>query len=215
MSRGFTLVEMLVVMVIFAVIGLASFQVVDAMIRSDEQGGARQDELQELQYAMLVMERDIRQIVARPVRGDQGTDVNMYLTTDRELTNSDSDTLGFVRTGWMNPGDLFPRSALQPVVYRIYEEQLQRLSYPYVDQVSDDPRIEVLLNDIEEIDFRFIANRTNSTINWQDEWQQSGRLPRAIEVTMQTEKFGEIRRVLELNGGNFLQQQEQGQGGEE
>ncbi|SMQ61616.1 type II secretion system protein J [Pseudidiomarina planktonica] len=208
-QSGFTLVEVLVVMMIFAVIGMASYQVVDGMINTEQQSSARQSELEKLQYAMLIMERDIRQIVARPVRGAQGDDANMYLTTDRDLTNSDSGTLGFVRTGWQNPGDMFPRSALQPVVYRIYDDQLQRISYPYVDQVGADPNIQVVMQGVPELRFRFIADTTNTAPNWQDEWNRSGWLPLAIEMTMQTEDFGEIRRVFELNGGQFIEQDQQ------
>lgn len=210
-ASGFTLVEVLVVMMIFAVIGMASYQVVDGMINTEQQSSARQSELEKLQYAMLIMERDIRQIVARPVRGAQGDDANMYLTTDNNLTNSDSGTLGFVRTGWQNPGDMFPRSALQPVVYRIYDDQLQRISYPYVDQVGADPNIQVVMQGVPELRFRFIANNTNVAPNWQEEWTRSGWLPLAIEMTLQTEKFGEVRRVFELNGGQFTQEQQQPQ----
>ncbi|MEX1221517.1 MAG: type II secretion system minor pseudopilin GspJ [Idiomarina sp.] len=208
MQSGFTLVEVLVVMMIFAVIGMASYQVVNGMINTEQQSSARQSELEKLQYAMLIMERDIRQIVARPVRGAQGDNANMYVTTDRDLTNSDSGTLGFVRTGWQNPGDMFPRSALQPVVYRIYNDQLQRVSYPYVDQVGADPNIQVVMQPVSELRFRFIANNTNVAPNWQDEWNRSGWLPLAIEMTMQTETFGEVRRVFELNGGQFTESQE-------
>jgi len=204
-QQGFTLVEVLVVVVIFAVIGMASFQVVDGMVNAEEQSSHHQSELEQLQYAMLIMERDIRQMVARPVRGEQGSDVHQYLTTDANLTNSDSDTLGFVRTGWPNPADMFPRSALQPVVYRHVDEQLQRLSYPYVDQVTDEPQVQNLLSGITDVQFRFVGNRTNDEPNWQQEWERSGWLPRAVELTLMTKTYGEIRRVFAVNGGQFSQ----------
>lgn len=212
-QQGFTLVEVLVVVVIFAVIGMASFQVVDGMVNAESQSSEHQSELEQLQYAMLIMERDIRQMVARPVRGEQGADHHQYLTTDANLTNSDSDTLGFVRTGWPNPGDMFPRSALQPVVYRHTENYLQRLSYPYVDQVTDEPQVQNLLSGISNLSFRFVANRTNDDPNWQEEWERSGWLPRAVEVVITTETYGEIRRVFAVNGGQFSNPQADAQQG--
>jgi len=201
-ARGFTLVEVMVVMVIFSMIGLASYQIVDTMINTETHSGERQKKIERLQYAMLIMERDIRQIVARPIRGDeQGANTQRYLMTDPNVSDSDADTLGFVRTGWPNPGDMLPRSALQPVVYRLQERQLQRISYPYVDQVGADPDVEVLLENVEDLEFGFIANRTNSAPNWQPTWERDNWLPIAIQVLITTDDFGTIERVFAINGG--------------
>lgn len=203
-QQGFTLIEVLLVMAIFAIIGIAGFQVVDTMVDTEQHSGERQRELERLQYAMLIMERDFRYLVARPVRGEQGTDSGQYIMSDPNVSDSEADTIGFVRTGYPNPSDMLPRSTLQPVLYRVFEQQLQRLSHPYVDQVGVDPDIEILLENVEDFQIRYIANRISeddlqSDDNRVGEWNRSGQLPLAIEVIVSTESFGDIRRLFDVN----------------
>ncbi|HAS13919.1 MAG TPA: type II secretion system protein GspJ, partial [Idiomarina abyssalis] len=67
-NRGFTLVEVLVTMVIFAIIGIASFQVLNQMVSTEEQSQKQRDQLERLQFSQLLMQQDIRQMVAKPTR---------------------------------------------------------------------------------------------------------------------------------------------------
>ncbi|WP_287816657.1 prepilin-type N-terminal cleavage/methylation domain-containing protein, partial [Idiomarina sp.] len=59
-NRGFTLVEVLVTMVIFAIIGIASFQVLNQMVSTEEQSQKQRDQLERLQFSQLLMQQDIR-----------------------------------------------------------------------------------------------------------------------------------------------------------
>lgn len=211
-QRGFTLVEMLVVMAIFALIGLASYQVVSTMIDTETNSAKAQEKLERLQSAMFTIERDLRYIVPRAVRGLelQGTGTEMdgmpfYLISDGEMLDSEQDGLGFIRGSWTNPGNMFPRSELQPVIYRLRENRLERLSYPYVDQIANDPTITVLLDDVTELSFRFVGERAvnRQELNWLNDWQFAGTLPYLIEIRVVSEQFGEIVRVIAPNGGRF------------
>ncbi|WP_254774103.1 type II secretion system protein J [Marinobacter sp. AC-23] len=71
-QRGFTLLEVLVAITITAVIGIGVWQVLSGVILSRD----RVDELAEgfdgVQRAMLLLERDITQIVNRPARDIYG-----------------------------------------------------------------------------------------------------------------------------------------------
>ncbi|WP_192811501.1 type II secretion system minor pseudopilin GspJ [Idiomarina xiamenensis] len=198
-QQGFTLIEVLVVMMIFAIIGIASYQVFSQMVSADEQTRERQAQLQDLQYVMLTLERDIRQIVARPLNAPNPEQRHRYLTADARALDSDSGALGFVRSGWQNPGMQLPRSELQPVIYRIRENKLQRLSYPYVDDANDEPDIRILLSGVTALQVRFWLNG-----EWLREWQRPGALPDLIEVTLTVDGLGDIRRLMLVNGGQFV-----------
>ena len=124
-NGGFTLIEILVAMAIFTVIGLASTGVLTSVINSDRLSTERFDRLEELQRAMLTIERDILQIVPRAVRIN-GDPVEAVISGGEDVFDSDADGLGFVRIGWHNPQMLLPRSTLQAVGYRIQEQQLLR-----------------------------------------------------------------------------------------
>ena len=200
--RGFTLIEILVAMAIFTLIGLASTGVLNSVINSDQLSSERFAKLEELQRAMLIIERDILQIVPRALRVN-GEPVSAVISGGEDVLNSDADGLGFVRAGWHNPQMLLPRSTLQAVSYRIQEKQLQRLYGNYVDNVIGyEPKIKILLSDIE--DFRVSFLTEVEQLEEPEEWQESysnANIPIAISITLVSKTFGEIRREFILANG--------------
>ena len=169
--RGFTLIEILVAMAIFTLIGLASTGVLNSVINSDQLSSERFAKLEELQRAMLTIERDILQIVPRALRVN-GEPVSVVISGGDDVLNSDADGLGFVRAGWHNPQMLLPRSTLQAVSYRIQEKQLQRLYGNYVDNVIGyEPKIKILLSDIEDFQVSFLTEVEQ--LEDPEEWEEN------------------------------------------
>lgn len=201
-QQGFTLIEIMVAMAIFAIIGIASTGVLNSVINSDQLSSERFAKLEELQRAMLTIERDILQIVPRALRVN-GEPVGVVISGGEDVLNSDADGLGFVRVGWHNPQMLLPRSTLQAIGYRIQEEQLQRLYGNYVDNVIGyEPKIKILLTDIE--DFRVSFLTEVEQLEEPDEWDESysgATLPIAVSITLMSKTFGEIRREFILANG--------------
>ena len=202
-NGGFTLIEILVAMAIFTVIGLASTGVLTSVINSDRLSTERFDRLEELQRAMLTIERDILQIVPRAVRIN-GDPVEAVISGGEDVFDSDADGLGFVRIGWHNPQMLLPRSTLQAVGYRIQEQQLQRLYGNYVDNVIGyEPKVKVLLSGIEDFRVSFLTKleQLEEPEEW-DETYSHSTLPIAISITIVSKTFGEIRREFMLANGS-------------
>jgi general secretion pathway protein J len=201
-NAGFTLIEILVAMAIFTIIGLASTGVLNSVINSDQLSSERFEKLEELQRAMLTIERDILQIVPRKVRINSEP-VSAVISGGEDVFDSDADGLGFVRAGWHNPQMLLPRSTLQAVGYRIQEQQLQRLYGNYVDNVIGyEPKVKILLSDVE--DFRVSFLTRYEQLEEPEEWQEtysSDTLPIAMSITIVSKTFGEIRREFILANG--------------
>jgi general secretion pathway protein J len=200
--RGFTLIEILVAMAIFSIIGLASTGVLNSVINSDQLSSERFAKLEELQRAMLTIERDILQIVPRALRVN-GEAIGLVISGGEDVLNSDADGLGFVRAGWHNPQMLLPRSTLQAIGYRVQEQQLQRLYGNYVDNVIGyEPKVKILLSDIE--DFRVSFLTEVEQLEDPEEWEENyanANLPIAISITLVSKTFGEIRREFILANG--------------
>lgn len=198
-SGGFTLIEILVAMAIFTIIGLASTGVLNSVINSDQLSSERFEKLEELQRAMLTLERDVLQIVPRKVRIN-GEPVSVVISGGEDVFDSDADGLGFVRAGWHNPQMLLPRSTLQAIGYRIQDQQLQRLYGNYVDNVIGyEPKVKILLSDIE--DFRVTFLTDVKKLEEPEEWEEnysSATLPIAISITIVSKTFGEMRREFML-----------------
>ena len=202
-NGGFTLIEILVAMAIFTVIGLASTGVLTSVINSDRLSTERFDRLEELQRAMLTIERDILQIVPRAVRIN-GDPVEAVISGGEDVFDSDADGLSFVRIGWHNPQMLLPRSTLQAVGYRIQEQQLQRLYGNYVDNVIGyEPKVKVLLSGIEDFRVSFLTKleQLEEPEEW-DETYSNSTLPIAVSITIVSKTFGEIRREFMLANGS-------------
>ena len=201
-NAGFTLIEILVAMAIFTIIGLASTGVLNSVINSDQLSSERFEKLEELQRAMLTIERDILQIVPRKVRINSEP-VSAVISGGEDVFDSDADGLGFVRAGWHNPQMLLPRSTLQAVGYRIQEQQMQRLYGNYVDNVIGyEPKVKILLSDVE--DFRVSFLTRYEQLEEPEEWQEtysSDTLPIAMSITIVSKTFGEIRREFILANG--------------
>ncbi|MFT6895816.1 MAG: general secretion pathway protein J [Paraglaciecola sp.] len=200
--QGFTLLEILIAMAIFTLIGLASTSVLTSVIDSDELSTQRFDKLESLQRAMLTLERDILQATPRAVRID-GEINPQVMVGGADLFDSEADGLGFVHGGWHNPQFMLPRSTLQAIGYRLQEGQLQRLYGNYLDNVIGyEPKIRILLEDVEDFRVYFLAADETETGEraWQDSYAESV-LPRAVAIELSSKDFGFIRREFLLAGG--------------
>jgi len=205
MQRGFTLIEILIAMAIFTLIGLASTGLLTTVIDSNDISEERFAKLQLLQRAMITIERDLQQAVPRAARvNGEKQDVVM---AGGEVDNSDDDGIGFVRGGWHNPQLMLPRSTLQYVAYRLNENRLERLYSNYVDNVIGyEPKVRVLLEDIETLKIEFLATSSNESLDEDEDlsWNESYKgtaLPRAVAIEFVSKDFGKIRREFTLTTG--------------
>ncbi|MFT2092228.1 type II secretion system minor pseudopilin GspJ [Paraglaciecola sp. 2405UD69-4] len=200
-SKGFTLIEILVAIAIFALIGVASTGVLNSVIDSDQLSTERFAKLEELQRAMLTIERDIMQMSQRSVRVN-GEASSVVVSGGEDVLASEAGGLAFVRSGWHNPQMILPRSTLQSVGYRLQDNELQRVYSNYVDNVIGyEPKVRVLLSDIEDFQVSFLTD--DQKLEEPEDWEEiysSETLPLAVSVTITSKTFGEIRREFLVVG---------------
>jgi len=199
-NQGFTLVEVMLAMVILAILGIASTTVLSQMLDSSRASETQHNRLSELQFAMLTLERDVRQMSIRPTRRVPPEARNYYVSNDRDLLDSDSGALAFIRAGWHNPQHMLPRSQLQPVVYRVREGVLQRLHWPFVDDSGTEPAIQNLLENVTSFNVRFQVDG-----EMVDEWRLQHHLPDLVHIEIEHSDFGLINRVILTSGLKTVQ----------
>ncbi|UAA38909.1 type II secretion system minor pseudopilin GspJ [Paraneptunicella aestuarii] len=206
-QKGFTLLEIMVAMAIFTLIGLASNSVLTTTLDSDALSQERFNQLKKLQRVMITIERDILQASQRPIRVE-GEKNEIVLRGGLNAFESDADGVGFVRAGWDNPQMMLPRSNLQPVVYRLRDNKLEKLYSNYVDNVvGTEPKIKVLMEDIEDFQVEFYAggrSTADDDLQWAEVYAGT-TLPKAIAIAITSKEFGTIRREFLLatgTGGN-------------
>ena len=195
-QRGFTLLEVMVALGILAFVVLATHQILDSTTKAKDASDEKIAELNGLQTAFRLMDQDFSQMTKREVRNEAGDIQEQYLLAGRYTLDSQYDGIGFVRDGWVNPINLLPRSELQAVGYRVVDDNLERIYRVYVDQLGNlEPRVQVILNDIEDLKFEFLDDQNE----WQEQWQIKA-LPKAVAVTIQQIEAEPIRRVFLVPG---------------
>ncbi|MDT0583651.1 MULTISPECIES: type II secretion system minor pseudopilin GspJ [Alteromonadaceae] len=196
-QSGFTLLEVLIAMAIFALIAFGATQILTNVTDADEASEERFQSLQDLQRAMLVIERDFLQMVPRKTRVE-GEVTDTLIFAEEFLFDSDSGAIGFVRAGWHNPQLVLPRSTMQSVAYRVSEERLERLYSTYVDNsIGFEPKVRVLLEGVEKIEFEFLEKFDTKEFTW-EEAESVQELPIAVAVIITSKLYGEIRREFKV-----------------
>ncbi|WP_028867801.1 type II secretion system minor pseudopilin GspJ [Psychromonas arctica] len=193
-QNGFTLIEILIAIAIFATLSLAAYQILQGVLRSGEISREHDKHLVEIQRGMLLIERDFVQMVARISRTGNAEDEKLQvLYVGKKVLDSDSEGIEFNRLGWTNPLNLLPRSTILRVGYRVKNNQLQRLYYLHPDIVAGEkPEQQVILNDVNSLSFRFWDD------DWIDTWNADKTIPKGIEMTINSQHYGELKRVFIL-----------------
>lgn len=193
-SRGFTLLEVLVAMAIFAVIGLGANTMLRTMVDTHERTLAVNESMARYTRVMGLIERDFSQLTLRPVRDEYGEPLPFLMVGQTPYP------IEFTRAGWNNPASL-PRSNLQRVGYRVEDDGvLTRYQWLVLDRAEDsEPISQELLSDV--VDFR--VNAFDAEGNVTDSWpgQENQTLPTYVEVLIDTRDLGQIRRVISLVAG--------------
>ncbi|MFH0264170.1 type II secretion system minor pseudopilin GspJ [Vibrio rumoiensis] len=199
LSKGFTLIEVMVAIMVFASLSIAAYQVVNQVQRSNQLSAEKTARLQDMQRAMIIMDSDFRQMVARSFKGRANATGNRVLYSDEYLLDSQSHGILFTRLGWQNPQQAFPRGEIVKVGYRVVDNQLERVWWRYPDTPEgQEPLHKSLLAQVENLDFRFYDSDKE---NWQETWQVETQLPAAVEVTLELKDYGTIRRVYLIPKG--------------
>jgi general secretion pathway protein J len=198
---GFTLVELLVAIFIFAIVGAIAMGGYNELVKQSEIVSAGAGRTREVQAAMQRLNLDFTSLEPRPVREPLGDSVLPALRAD---ARSGDQIAELTHSGWSNPAGL-SRSTLQRVQYRIEDNKLLREYWLALDRtMTVEPESTVLLDRVEQIQLRFLdANRT-----WHEQWPPLGysapdapRLrPIAVEINIELEDWGEIKRLIEVSG---------------
>jgi general secretion pathway protein J len=200
-ARGFTLIELLVAIAIFGIVASMALTGYTQLQRQAEYQAERLQRVREVQRAVESITQDLTQIEPRPIREPIGEQHIPAVVAGDSLEYR----IEFTRAGWMNTAGL-PRPSLQRVAYRLDQQGLWRDHWRVLDRTQTSEPVRVnLLRGVRAVSFRFMA----PSREWVQRWpmiegpgpvdQQRSR-PAAVEVTLELEDWGVIRRVVEVAG---------------
>jgi general secretion pathway protein J len=199
-TRGFTLIELMVAILIATIMAAMAYGAINQAMTTRVMLDERQARLLAVQTTMRVMAQDFGQLDARPVRDPSGNGMQPVLKSNQTT----APYLTFTRAGWANPAGV-QRPAIQRVSYVLDGKKLRREHWPVLDALLATQTVKrELLDGVKTVQFRYMdVNR-----QWKDSWPAAGvgnaaivdyRLrPIAVEVTIDLEDWGKIRRVFEV-----------------
>lgn len=198
-SPGFTLLEMVVAIAIFAVIAAISYAALDNFLEAKAHIDKENDQAKALQTAFVLLEQDLRYAVDRPVRNGYGDAEPAFIGVPEEsLSAGERLRLTTIRPAPEGIGV----APLQRVAWRLNDGELSRVTWQVLDRdVDSAERRRRLLDNVEDITFTFYTYDADQKLTTVNEWSSNAELPVGVEVTVLMQDRLAYRRIFELAGG--------------
>ncbi len=191
-ALGFTLLELIVAVAVFAVIATMAYAGLDLLVRSRERLEAQANRQRAIELAVLGLERDLRQALARPARGAYGEDqpamAGAVSSAEWTLLDMVSDRDGV-------------HSEAGRVRYAVVDGALMRARDRILDRSPrQTARTRRVLEGVQRMQWRYVQSARQRVDQWPPRTGINApeRLPRAVEVTLVLDDVGEITRLIEL-----------------
>lgn len=197
-TAGFTMLELLVAVAIFALIYVLAYSGLNNVIGQREQSGQVMLRLRQLQQTLTIMSRDFGQLQARSIRDELGSTRGPLQAGPLNVP-----PIEFTHGGWRNPLGV-ARSTQERVAYALEDSQLVRYSWLELDRApQSETQKQVLLPDVTGLDVEFMNSTNNSFDNqWPplntNQTVQSMPLPAAVSIKLTLKDWGEVTRIVEV-----------------
>ena len=199
---GFTLVELLVAIAIFAVLSALGWKVFDYLIKIKERNTQHEQRLGQLQEAYQQVLRDTVQIV--PITANVAGQVQpAVMLQNGQLT--------FSKTGVTDPlMQGIPPEERVEYIYKADEKKLYRYKYKNLNQTGNDqPETSVLLDSVDQ--FQIMLLNPNEMAQWpevalsENDVNQAKILPRGLKINLTVNEVS-YEWVFSLLNTDFLKQ---------
>lgn len=189
---GFTLVEVLISLLIFALIAAAGASVLSLAIDNRFAVKAASDRTAGLQRMRGLLRADLGQAAARRSRGPTGRPQPQPMTG---AAAPGDPVLVLSRAGWSNPGEA-GRPSLQRVEYRLVGDRLERRVSSHLDGARPGPP-QVLYRGVRDLTVSFLRDGTEAPafITTTDR-----PLPDAVRMTMTLDGYGPVEQLFLVGG---------------
>lgn len=200
MNKGYTLIEVMIALSVFAIIAALSSGVMYHVFDIRGRVATQANQLDELQLALTLIEHDTMQFIPRTVR-----------TKDVHIFSSFTGThqyMEFTRGGQVNPNGLALRSTLKRVAFLCNDKQLIRRSWGVLDTLNRrDYEDKVLLSNLAACSFFYVSRNHQIMPEWRaykiEQNQRMESIPSAIQITINPAKWGKMTFLFVLAEGLY------------
>ncbi len=193
---GFTLVELLVALAIFAIIAGFAYRSLDSMLQTRVALEKESRKWRDIALFVGRMERDLAAVLPRRTAlAPEGT---LVMPVSSLIQSTSSDTgLSLSRSG--SPLQENSLAAPQRVAYRLKDNAVERLSWGGIDAAPrDTPVATPILKDVTSLTFRFLDAHGEWNTSWGVPGSGQVTAPNAVETTVQLASGEKIVRLIDL-----------------
>jgi len=197
-QRGFTLLEVLVAIGIFAIFSALAYGSLTRLLEARDRIEQERLFWRELALAFAQLEDDLASVRPRTIRDVYGNPLPAFRGLPVDPRAQGEPALAFTRGGVFVLSDS-RRPDLLRVGYRLQENRLMRLTWPALDQpVQERPQSVVLLQQLREMRVRFFVAGGGWVDSWPPPDGKLTMLPAAVEMTLTLDGRGQFVRVLRV-----------------
>lgn len=198
--KGYTLIEVLVALTVFAILATITSSAMYNAYSTQKIVASHSESLIQVELATTILERDIKQVVFRPVVREQ-----MQM---KPAFWGNQTYFEFTRDGILNPNSIEKKSTLKRVAYLCSKGQLIRRSWPQLDTPKPKTYSEkIILKDLKQCEFSFFDKKRQNLSEWTIEQPSNNQkfqmLPIAVQVNLKFELFGDYNRIYVIPEGLY------------
>lgn len=182
---GFTLAEVLIALVIFALLAAAGTAVMATAVDGRFAVRAADTRTAELQRLRALLKADVGQAIGR---ADPAL---------RPIESGDGLVLGLVRSGWANPSDR-ARPSLQRVEWRVVDGRLERRVHDQLSGGRPGPA-QIVARDVTDVRVSFVSLEVESPVF--EPRPPLQLMPDAVRIRMTLKDLGPVELLLLVGSG--------------
>lgn len=193
MNKGFTLLEILIALTIFAILATITSSSLYYAFNTRNLVNIQANRLNELQLAISIIEQDTLQIADRAIRGNEMREFPLLV--------GQSEYVEFTRDGIVNPQNLEKRSTLKRVALLCIDGSLIRRTWSTLDPLDRNQYVErILISNVEKCAFNYLNRNQQSLSEWRaqavNEDKQAELFPKALQINLTLTDWSSINLLF-------------------
>ncbi len=183
-QQGFTLLEVMIALMVFAMISMMAWQIIHGAMENAAFTDKQTANLSQLQLTYSRLERDMTQMVPRPVHGDESAfhhqqQAIVFTTQDNLAAFGRPTEPDILRVNWL-----------------LDKNTLWREFSPALDMASATQGTRVpVLEHVKAVQWRFFQD------GWRPNWESKTDIPQGVELTLTMENDEQWRWVFVATDG--------------